>query len=94
MFTVFACSLLLVTCNYNLRLLLVNPTNRLPTTHQQVPLQPSLKTVSANPAKQLQNGFPKCNPLHLDIRYHNYGALRTGLPLANPFLPPHLNIRD
>ncbi len=54
---------------YLLGLLLVNPTNWLPTIHQLLPSPCSLKMVSAICSKELQNVLPKGNPLSLHIEY-------------------------
>ncbi len=57
---------------YRLGLLSVNPTNSFQTIPQPTALPRSLKTVSANPAKELQNVLPNCNPLPHHLSYHNH----------------------
>ena len=46
--------------------------------------------VNANPAKQLQNVLPKCNPFASYIIYDVYGIV--GLRRASTVFPTHLNI--
>src|SRR6185369_17235755 len=65
---------------YFLGLLSVNPTNRSPTIHQQPKPARSLKTVNANPAKELQNVLPKCNPFHSHMPDNMNWASCRGLP--------------
>ena len=77
---------------YDLGLNTQTITNVSLTVHQPYTLTRSLKTVSANPAKELQNVLPNGNPFAHHIDYHMYGLNCRGLPLANPFPPSrHLN---
>ncbi len=61
---------------YFQRLFLVNPTNASLTISQLFQPISSLKMVSINPQKELQNVLPKGNPFHLMPSYnHQYDRL-------------------
>jgi len=77
-------SVLPISTSYNLGLNPQTITNRIQIVYQPHYFVHSLKMVSANASKKLQNVLPKCNPFLAQIEYTKYREYCRGLALTSP----------